>query len=201
MDRRHGAQRDRAGRLTRKRLTGDGGDQDLTHWVFAYGSLIWRADFPWLERRPAWIDGWARRFWQGSHDHRGRPDAPGRVVTLIAAPGARCDGRAYRVAADVFAHLDHREKNGYRRQAVTLHFADAAGATDGVVYIAAPGNFAFLGDAPLDEIAAQIHRSHGPSGANVEYLCRLAAALRELGSHDEHVFELERRVLALSAPD
>ena len=84
-------------------------------WLFGYGSLIFKADFPFLERHPASIAGWSRRFWQGSHDHRGTPDAPGRVVTLVEDPGAVCHGRAYRVSSDTLAHLDHREKNGYLR--------------------------------------------------------------------------------------
>jgi cation transport regulator ChaC len=46
-------------------------------------------------------------------------------------------------------------------------------------------------------MARQVLRCRGPSGSNRDYLVRLAAALRELGADDPHVFELERRVREL----
>ena len=174
---------------------------DHTVWLFGYGSLIYKADFAWLERRRASIRGWARRFWQGSHDHRGTPEAPGRVVTLVPEPDAVCVGMAYRITPDVFAHLDHREKNGYTRIATAFHF-DSGADVEGVVYIAAVDNIAFLGPADDAGIAWHIASSHGPSGSNRDYLLQLAAALRELGAEDAHVFALERELLALEArPD
>jgi cation transport protein ChaC len=166
-------------------------------WVFGYGSLIWRPDFPFARRERARIEGWSRRFWQGSHDHRGTPDAPGRVVTLALVPGAHCDGIAYLIDHAVFEHLDHREKNGYERNDVDLQFAEARAS--GVVYIAHSNNPAFLGDAPSDVIALQILNSRGPSGTNREYLYELAAALRNLDADDAHVFELEAHVKTLEA--
>ncbi len=172
-------------------------------WLFGYGSLIWRPDIEFIDRRPARVQGWTRRFWQGSHDHRGMPDAPGRVVTLIQEPSATCDGMAYLVDRDVadetFSQLDHREKNGYQRHQVTLEFHQHRSAAEGVVYIAPVDNFAYLGPAPLAEIAIQIHRSEGPSGRNSEYLLQLAEALRALEADDEHVFELEAAVRSLSS--
>lgn len=158
-------------------------------WVFGYGSLIWRQDFPFLDCRRAWISGFGRRFWQGSHDHRGRADAPGRVVTLIKSPGEHCFGKAFLVMHDVFDHLDHREKNGYTRHELTIHFDDAD--VGGVTYVAPHDNEAFLGPADMNEMVEQILGSSGESGANTDYVVELAKALRQLDIDDPHVFEIE----------
>ncbi len=101
-------------------------------WIFGYGSLIYKTDFPIEKEVTGYIKGFTRRFYQGSNDHRGTPEALGRVVTLISAdeyeqlPGRHHDphegthvvwGKAYRVPEDqkeqVKAQLDFREKNGY----------------------------------------------------------------------------------------
>ena len=167
-------------------------------WLFGYGSLIFKADFPFIERRPASIQGWSRRFWQGSHDHRGTEHAPGRVVTLVPDEGATCHGMAYLVTPEEFAHLDHREKNGYLRLATEIAFEDGS-AAEGIVYIATHENAAFLGPASERDIARQIATARGPSGPNSEYLLALARALRELGKHDEHVHAIERHLAELIA--
>ena len=159
-------------------------------WLFGYGSLIYLVDFPYLDSRPASIRGWSRRFWQGSHDHRGTEENPGRVVTLIEEPGAVCGGVAYLVEAPVFRQLDHREKNGYLRVEAEMTFADGSNAT-GLTYIATPDNEAWLGQASEYEIARHISAAAGPSGPNDEYLLELARSLRELGQHDAHVFTIE----------
>ena len=165
-------------------------------WLFGYGSLIFKADFPYIERCPASISNWTRRFWQGSHDHRGTPTEPGRVATLVPEPGAICAGMAYLITPAVFRHLDHREKNGYLRLATGIDF-DAGGSEVGLVYIAAEDNAAFLGEAAERDIARQIAAASGPSGRNRDYLIELADALRALGKIDPHVFAIERYLAQL----
>jgi len=164
-------------------------------WIFGYGSLVWRPAFDYLEARPASIRGWCRRFWQGSTDHRGVPGAPGRVVTLVRLTDAVCWGRAFLVAAEamdeVLAHLDHREKGGYERHELELRFSSGETAP-GLLWVATPENHNYLGPAPLEEIAAQVHAARGPSGPNVEYVLELAAALAAMNAPDEHVFDLAR---------
>jgi cation transport regulator ChaC len=64
------------------------------------------------------------------------------------------------------------------------------------VYVARAGNPNYLGPAPLVAISAQVRGAHGRSGSNVDYVLRLAAALRALGRRDEHVFELAERIAA-----
>lgn len=166
-------------------------------WLFGYGSLIYKVDFPYLEKRPARLSGWARRFWQGSHDHRGTIENPGRVLTLIRDRSSVCFGMAYRVKGATFSHLDHREKNGYLRHEVKITWVDQQqsnwqqNSQVAIVYQADEHNAAYLGPQSERAIAQQILSSEGPSGPNREYLFRLADALRSLGEEDDHVFAIE----------
>ena len=164
-------------------------------WVFGYGSLIWRMDLPYVERRPATVLGFARRFFQQSPDHRGTPEAPGRVVTLVPVAGAQLAGVAYRIAeghqAAVLDALDHREKAGYDRLDIDIAVATTEGAGDvqtlrAIVYVGRETNPGFLPGSD-QEIAEIVASSVGPSGANLEYVERLSLALAELGAPDPHV--------------
>lgn len=177
-------------------------------WLFGYGSLIWRPSFPYAERRPAHLEGWVRRFWQGSTDHRGVPGAPGRVVTLVEQVGARCWGMAYRLPRSeresVLEHLDHREQGGYERRVVDLDLVatenDGPRRVAALVYLATAENENYLGPAPLEEIATQVASSEGPSGDNREYVLRLAEELRAHGAVDDHLFALESRLRRSGEP-
>lgn len=170
--------------------------------VFGYGSLIFRPDLSYERAEWARLDGWSRRFYQGSIDHRGVPDAPGRVVTLLPDAGASCWGVAYHLAEDVYEdmleRLDRREVGGYDRHRVTLQRRDGRDLSDVLVYVANEANEGYLGPAPMTAMAAQIAASKGPSGHNRDYLFGLADALRQQGIEDQHVFSLEAAVRELS---
>ena len=173
-------------------------------WVFGYGSLIYRPSFRFARAEVGFVRGYARRFWQGSTDHRGVPGAPGRVVTLVAEAEASCWGRAYEIHEGererVLAELDVREQGGYDRLCLAVHRADGSVlAPEALVYVANETNPEWLGPAPPEVIAAQVRASRGPSGANDEYVRRLAAALREIGADDPHVSAIER-LCAAAAP-
>jgi len=159
-------------------------------WIFGYGSLVWRPDFEYVECHRADLEGWARRFWQASTDHRGVPAKPGIVVTLVPDPNAVTVGVAYAldpdVATPILEALDYRERGGYSREILPVRLADGR-TVEALGYRGTADNPNYLGPAPLSEIAAQIRNAVGPSGPNPEYVLRLHEALLTMGVSDPHV--------------
>lgn len=180
-------------------------------WIFGYGSLVWKADFPYIDRRRGYVCGYKRRFYQHSIDHRGVPEKPGRVVTLLPGDIAvdRVYGVAYRIAASqkakVLDHLDYREKNGYERFSVEFHeYPAATMPIEVIIYMATQANDSYAGDVwQVPCIARQIFTSAGPSGPNREYLFNLSIAMHQLfpDVHDEHLEELVQCVQDLIEHD
>jgi cation transport protein ChaC len=168
-------------------------------WIFAYGSLIFRPSFAHIERRRAFLPDFMRRFWQGSPDHRGVPEAPGRVATLVPARDQWCGGCVYRIdtndANSILAELDIREQAGFERHLLSVYDAPEGTAfAEAIVYVARQGNPHFLGPLKESEIAAWIRRCRGPSGPNADYVLALREALRSLDIHDSHVEEIARHL-------
>ncbi|KAJ8942670.1 hypothetical protein NQ314_009992 [Rhamnusium bicolor] len=174
-------------------------------WVFGYGSLVWKVDFPYEEKILGYVKGYDRRFYQFSTDHRGTPANPGRVVTLI--PGndsSKVYGIAYKIKKSdietVLNHLDFREKGGYERKTVIFYPKDKElEPFEMTIYLASHNNCNYAGPANIDAIAEQVMNSVGPSGPNIDYVCNLATAMRKLfpNVEDYHLFNLEEKVLNL----
>lgn len=179
-------------------------------WIFGYGSLMWKVDFPYKNKVVGYVKGYVRRFWQASEDHRGVPGSPGRVVTLIPAndPKECVWGVAYEISDDqeekVLEHLDYREKDGYDKVEVAFHPYDTKLAPFNLtIYVAHQDNPFFLGPASAKEIARQIHSAEGPSGSNREYLLKLVEAMRTLVPHikDQHLLDIEHELQCLDKSD
>jgi glutathione-specific gamma-glutamylcyclotransferase len=153
--------------------------------IFAYGSLLFRPGFVYLERERATLHGYARRFSQASPDHRGTSEHPGRVLTLAPRENHAIVGAIYWVEApaeQLLVELDERERAGYER--VWLDVETAKGPKTAVTSLAQPGNPYDAGELELAALAHHVSRSEGPSGRNDDYVFRLEAVLKELDGLD-----------------
>jgi cation transport protein ChaC len=173
-------------------MGGLGGD----HWVFGYGSLMWRPGFPFVERAPAVLHGRRRAFCIYSVHHRGTPERPGLVLGL--APGGAVRGAAYWVAEaawpDTYAYLLEREQptETYVEARATARLGDGR-RVKALVFLSDVAHPQWAGALTLEAQADLIAGAEGLSGRNIDYLRDLVEHLRAEGVADP----VMERLLAL----
>ena len=178
-------------------VTRDDLGEDL--WVFAYGSLMWRPGFDFLERQPARLYGAHRSLCVLSHVHRGTPERPGLVLGLDH--GGMCRGIAYRTCGSLrqqtLAYLRAREQVTmvYRECTRPVRLLDGSDRrVRAVCYTVDRSHPQCAGRLDL---AAQLHyvrQGHGQSGANRDYLIATVRELEALGCRDHDLHLLAERL-------
>lgn len=170
------------------------GGNDL--WVFAYGSLMWRPEFAYDERRLGTVRGFHRRFCLLQRRFRGTPDRPGFVLALDR--GGLCRGVAFRLAGtDVHETLMpvwRREMRGMGYVARWLPVVTDGGTVPALTFLVNRASDRYSGRLADAEIADRIAAACGNLGPSAEYLYRTVEACAALGIRDRHLWSLQRLV-------
>lgn len=173
------------------------GDRDL--WLFAYGSLMWKPDFPHAERLTARVQGYHRSFCLWQRRYRGNRDNPNLMLALDA--GGACCGVAYRIAApNVASKVSstwRRELvgDGYRPRWVSARTDQ--GPVEAVTFVANRDNEErYTGRLPEEVVARHIAEACGEKGSGAEYLLETVLALERLRLRDSRLWRLQRLVAA-----
>lgn len=166
-------------------------------FVFAYGSLMWRPDFPFVEIQPATLYGYHRAFCITSTHYRGTAERPGLVLGLDR--GGQCVGRLYRIgptdAADVARYLHEREliTGCYVPKHVALRLQDRKTA-HGLTFVADRTHYQYAGKLDDRTIAGVVRHAIGVMGSNHDYLRNTVQHLEEMGIADTSLHRILKLV-------
>ena len=157
------------------------------HWVFGYGSLMWRPGFAFAERVAATLRGRRRAFCIYSVHHRGTYERPGLVLGL--APGGATRGMAFRIDPSewpaTYAYLLEREQptETYIEGKRAVLLADGR-RVEATVFLSDVHHPQWAGALTLARQAELIAGASGLSGRNVDYLRDLVEHLRREAIRD-----------------
>ncbi|MEO1703079.1 MAG: gamma-glutamylcyclotransferase [Pseudomonadota bacterium] len=166
-------------------------------WVFGYASLMWRPDFPFVNRMRATLYGYHRALCITSYEHRGTKQRPGLVMGLDR--GGSCVGIAFQVAeCDRQATMDYlRERelitHVYKEQVGTVRLQNGE-KRPAITYVADRGHIQYAGKMDVNTAVTRVNGAVGKAGPNEDYVLNTAAHIRELGIKDHWMEDLERRL-------
>src|SRR3569832_609245 len=174
------ALRDPASMLQRT-LVEWGGHDDL--WIFGYGSLIWRPELDFAERRPAKVHGWHRALKMWSRINRGTPERPGLVFGLLS--GGSCQGVVFRIAKangrEVLAQRWSREMKLAAYDPKWLTCETTHGPVSALAFTLSRKSPSYSGVLELEQYWRIFEEASGIYGTTYDYAHR---TLEELKRHD-----------------
>ena len=158
-------------------------------WIFAYGSLMWRPDFPFATRTRARLPGYHRSLCVASNHWRGTPERPGLVLGLDR--GGSCVGLVFEVpaqhAAETLAAVRARELVGdvgvYHETFARVLLADGT-RRRALTYVADRTHRDYTGPLDRATMLARVRQGTGQGGANADYVRATYAHMLELGLAD-----------------
>ena len=178
--------------MLEKVLADWGGHEDL--WVFGYGSLIWKPEFDYVERRPARVNGWHRALKMWSRVNRGTPDCPGLVLGLLT--GGSCQGVAFRIpradVPEVLVRLWAREMvtGVYDPRWLTCHTPH--GPVSALAFTRSRKSPNHTGVLTPEQYRRIFSDACGRYGTTLDYTLRTFEELGRHGIHDRHLERLLR---------
>jgi cation transport protein ChaC len=161
-------------------------------WLFAYGSLIWKTDFPVAEQRRAWVYGHHRALRMWSRVNRGTPAQPGLVFALL--PGGSCQGMALRVAASevpaVLPKLWEREMPlpTYDPQWLRCHTQD--GCVQALAFTLSRRSPSYTGALSTEQLRTIFAHACGRYGSTLDYARLTHQQLQAMGIRDQRLASL-----------
>lgn len=173
------------------------GSLDREIWVFGYGSLMWRPDFPFVEEQAARIGGYHRALCHYSVEYRGTPEKPGVVLGLDR--GGSCVGRAFRIAAmdmeEALRRLHAREmlRNSYQPRWLNAKLADEC-VVEALAYVARRDHELYTGPLSMKRTVELVLAGRGEKGDCVDYVRNTVAHLDAMGISDGPLHKVWRAV-------
>lgn len=165
-------------------------------WVFAYGSLMWRPDFAFVEVRPARLAGWHRAMCILSTRYRGTEACPGLVLGLDR--GGSCLGRAFRVAprdwpaVQEALHVREMVTNVYQPRFLPVRLDDGR-RVSAYAFVVDRGHLQYWSGGTAEAVAL-IRQGCGPAGSSRDYLASTVAQMDALGIREGALHRLLRAV-------
>ncbi|UUC96109.1 MULTISPECIES: gamma-glutamylcyclotransferase [Comamonas] len=181
-----------ADQMLERALVQWGGDEDL--WIFGYGSLIWRPEFDFSERRSAHVHGWHRALKMWSTINRGTPQVPGLVFGMLS--GGSCQGMAFRIPRNqgdtVMRKLWLREMPNAVYDPRWLPCRTPHGAVKALAFTLSRQSPHHTGELAPDEYRRIFSQAQGIYGTTLDYAQATFDELQRLGIDDKAL----RRLLA-----
>jgi cation transport regulator ChaC len=194
-------------------------------YIFGYGSLLWKPGdlMGQFSSFGCLLKGYQRIFAQRSTDHRGTPNFPGFVLTLIENSYFNINndknelyGKVWLIpdigeikTNELIDELDYRERGGYHRHIIDVKLLQSTphhkegDIIKAIVYSGSTDNpnFWYISQKDVrNQVADIISAANGPSGPNASYLINLYKWFKDNNIKDDYLEKLSLDVLRRLGP-